>query len=124
MTTPAADAKAAIVAAFATADLVLHPFPGGPWTPPAYLLTGDTPWVQPSTLRAGSALVRWRILCIVGKPDADAAFDEVIALAETARDVLQGLAGWRAPQVAPPGLIDLRGSTYLAAIVSAEVNMT
>jgi hypothetical protein len=100
---------------------------GGPWSPPAVLLTGGAPWVEPlpgaihaRAVGPGSYRVRWGVLLVAGRVDATASQAQLEAMAADALAALAGLADWERPYISAPRQLDLGGGQYLTATLLAS----
>jgi len=83
--------------------------------PPAVLVAPTDPWITPGKLSQRSRSIRWRLVAVAGKADAAVTVGELEDLVATvAMAVLPAGCDW--PVFDTPGLVDLAGAQYLAAV--------
>jgi hypothetical protein len=98
----------------------------GPWTPPAVMLAGGAPWVEPlpgpthaRAMGPGMFRVRWGVLLIGGTPDTQQSQLQLEALADGALAIVAGLPGWERPYISAPRQLEIQGASYLTATLLA-----
>lgn len=99
---------------------------GGPWSPPALLLTGGAPWVEPlpgpthaRVMGPGTYRVRWGVVLVAGLLDSAASQGQLEALAAGALAAVAGADGWERPYISAPRQLALGGADYLTATLTA-----
>jgi hypothetical protein len=104
----------------------------GRWTPPAILLTGGAPWVEPlpgpthaRVMGPGTFRVRWGVLLVAGAFDSTASQAQLETLAASALAAVAGAPGWERPYISAPRQLALGGADYLTAtLLAARVYQT
>jgi hypothetical protein len=98
----------------------------GRWTPPAVLLTGGAPWVEPlpgavhaRAMGPGTYRVRWGVLLVAGAFDGTASQAQLELLASGALAIVAGLDAWERPYISAPRQLAIGGAEYLTATVLA-----
>lgn len=111
------DSRLALGEALDAAGLRVRYDPGQVVTPGVLILPAD-PWVAPSGLATVSRSLRWRLVCVAGKTDAQATLEDLEDLVADTLIAVHGAAlrGWGTPTFDAPGTVDLGGALYLAAI--------
>lgn len=96
-------------------------FDPGRVNPPAVLVAATDPWVTPTALATVSQALRWRLVAVAGRMDAEVTVEVLEDLVGAVLVAVANLPdGWGRATFDSPGTVDLVGGQYLAAVGRVE----